>query len=265
MQEDRIYISHLLSDEEMQGLIQKYGCGLESIEFSISENLDCLEEKIEGYHKRLEQMGNPRLILHGPFLDLNPMAYDRLVLQATRLRFEQCYQAARELGAEKIIFHTCYQPKLYLLTGWAERMADFWNSFLDGKSGIEILMENVQDPEVLPVFRVAELVKHPDFGLCFDVGHAHCYAEESVLVWAEKLAPYIRHLHVHDNDGTFDAHDRIGNGTVPVEEILALLYKQNPQLTVTIECSAYADTESSLKSVKILREKIAEKLYLCYT
>lgn len=259
MQDDTIFVSHLLSDEEMQGLIRKYDCGIESIEFSISENLDRLKDKIDSYRCRLDKMGNPKLILHGPFLDLNPMAYDRLVLQATRLRFEQCYQAARELGAEKIIFHTCYQPKLYLLTGWAERMADFWNSFLREKSGIEILMENVQDPEISPILHVAEQVKHPDFGLCLDVGHAHCYAEDSVSMWAEKLGPYIRHLHIHDNDGTVDAHGRIGSGTVPVHEVLIRLYEQNPEVTVTIECSSYEDTEESLKLVKIMREEIAEK------
>ena len=33
-----IYISHLLSDQEMKEVIQKTGAGIESIDFSISEN-----------------------------------------------------------------------------------------------------------------------------------------------------------------------------------------------------------------------------------
>ena len=42
-----IYISHLLPDEEMQELLKSSELGVESIEFSISENLDHLDKTIE--------------------------------------------------------------------------------------------------------------------------------------------------------------------------------------------------------------------------
>ena len=35
-----IYVSHLLSDEEMKEIIERTGVGVESIEFSVAENLD---------------------------------------------------------------------------------------------------------------------------------------------------------------------------------------------------------------------------------
>ena len=44
-----IYISHLLPDEEMQELLKSSELGVESIEFSISENLDHLDKTIETY------------------------------------------------------------------------------------------------------------------------------------------------------------------------------------------------------------------------
>lgn len=146
-----VYVSHLLEDYEMKNIIEKTGCGVESIEFSIAENLDSLYESIRTYDKRLEKMGCPGLTLHGSFLDLNPIAYDRWVLETTRLRFEQAYTAAQMLGASKIVYHTCYIPKVYMLIGWADRMVDFYNRFLEGKQGIQILMENVQDPEIEPI------------------------------------------------------------------------------------------------------------------
>ena len=52
-----IYVSHLLDDVDMRDVIERTGAGVESIEFSISENLDRLEEKIDSYEKRLEEMG----------------------------------------------------------------------------------------------------------------------------------------------------------------------------------------------------------------
>lgn len=42
-----IYVSHLLCDEDMKEICGQYGAGVESIEFSISDNLDRLERKID--------------------------------------------------------------------------------------------------------------------------------------------------------------------------------------------------------------------------
>ena len=46
-----IYVSHLICDEDMKELCCQYGTGVESIEFSISDNLDRLERKMERYQK----------------------------------------------------------------------------------------------------------------------------------------------------------------------------------------------------------------------
>ena len=99
-----IYTSHLLEDTQMQEVVRECATGIESIEFSIAENLDHLEEKISSYRERLWRMGWPHLSLHGPFLDLNPMTYDSLILEATKKRYEQVYEAGRRLEAEKIVF-----------------------------------------------------------------------------------------------------------------------------------------------------------------
>ena len=111
-----IYISHLLPDEEMKGLVTETGTGVESIDFSISDNLDHLGRTIERYQKKLEEMGNPPLTLHGPFLDLNPAAFDSLIREVTMKRFTQCYQAGLELGAKKIVYHSGMIPCVYYLS-----------------------------------------------------------------------------------------------------------------------------------------------------
>ena len=52
-----IYTSHLLEDTQMQEVVRECATGIESIEFSIAENLDRLEEKISSYRERLWRMG----------------------------------------------------------------------------------------------------------------------------------------------------------------------------------------------------------------
>ena len=252
-----LYISHLLEDEDMRQLIMQTEMGVESIEFSISDNLDQLEKKIGEYENRLIKMeagtanavvganatefrSNSRnLTLHGPFLDLNPVAFDSIVQQATMTRYEQCYQAARRLGAKKIIFHSCFVPSVYFLEGWAERMAEFLNRFLENKTEeIQILMENVLDPFPEPFAEVARRVTHPAFGICLDVGHAHCYSEIPCETWISELEPYIRHLHLHDNCGDKDSHLGLGNGTLQKEKILSLI---GSGIDGTIECRSVTD------------------------
>lgn len=249
-----IYVSHLLEDTQMQEMVREYGTGVESIEFSIAENLDNLEEKISSYRERLWRMECPHLSLHGPFLDLNPMTYDSLILEATTKRYEQVYEAARRLEAEKIVFHTCLMPDAYLLIGWAERMAEFFKRFLDGKDGIMVVMENVFDRTPEPMLEVARLVDRPDFKLCLDIGHANCYSEVSVLDWANCFGNYVNHVHVHDNTGEKDSHMALEEGNIPYQEVLALLKQNNPQMDCTIECSSIERVKQSYACLSLLKE-----------
>lgn len=49
------YFSHLLRDEEMKEVIQETGMGVESIEFSIAENLDNFSKTLLSYKKDWEK------------------------------------------------------------------------------------------------------------------------------------------------------------------------------------------------------------------
>ncbi len=180
-----ICISHLLPDEEMKEFTQKYGTGIESIDFSISDNLDHLSETVENYRKKMETMGTDALILHGPFLDINPCAYDSLVREVTMKRFSQCYEAGVLLGAGKIVFHSGMNPYVY-------------------------------------------------------------YKES----WAENLAPYVTHVHVHDNCGDRDSHIGLGKGNLPWKEVLSFL-PENEQRTWTVECMKKADVQACLDALHV--------------
>ena len=70
-----IYISHLLPDHEMSEIIEQTGVGIESIEFSIADNLDHLNDSIGSYRERLKFMDCRGLTLHGPFMNIDPAAF----------------------------------------------------------------------------------------------------------------------------------------------------------------------------------------------
>lgn len=238
-----LYISHLLPDTEMEEVLAQTGAGLECIEFSIADNLDCLAKKVREYEKRLQRMKPKGLALHGPFLDLNPAAYDMEIRKATAKRYDQAYTAARALGADKIVFHSCFYPQIYFLEGWAERVIDFYQEFLETHQEIEIVMENVLMPVWMPIAEIAEKLTYPNFGLCLDVGHANCYSKIPVDIWCEKLLPYLRHIHLHDNDGLRDAHAALGSGTIPLEKLQKQLLGK--EVSYTIECNTKQDVMKS--------------------
>lgn len=76
---------------------------------------------------------------------------------------------------------------------------------------VENGMEKVADFE--RTLAVVEEIHSPYCGLCCDVGHAHCYRHDLEGVM-DAMAPWLVTMHLHDNDGTRDAHDLPGNGTL---------------------------------------------------
>ena len=247
-----IYISHLLPDETMKNILQETGAAVESIDFSISDNLDRLPEALSEYKRKLKEMGNPDLILHGPFLDINPCAYDSLVRQATMTRFDQCYEAGCQLGAKKIVFHSGMLPNVYYKESWAEHVSIFWSEFLETHQDLEIVMENVFENDWEMDLDVIQRVNRPNFKLCLDIGHCHCYSSADVREWAENLAPYVSHVHIHDNSQEKDSHLGLGKGNLPWKEVLALLPETDGR-TWTIESMREDDVRTSLLALSYAR------------
>lgn len=247
-----LYLSHLIPDSDMADLLDGYDLGVESIEFSIGYCLDAGGGRVTAYRQRLEEMGaKGPLSLHGPFLDLNPVSWDAKVAQVTRERFSQVYGAALELGAEKIVYHTCFVPTTNLLDGWTQRMISFWRDFMEDKGAkISVCLENVFDPSYAPLGEIARGVDHPAFGLCLDVGHAHCFSADPVQEWIWELAPYIRHFHLHDNHGKQDEHLGIGQGDLPWMPVLEAIQERVPWADATIENPDRRACEVSLAALE---------------
>ena len=249
----RIFISELLDPD---GLREFSGtCGIELTRFSIADELDRLEDAISEVDYACP------LTVHGPFLDLNPATWDREARRVTALRFHQAYAAARALGAQKLVLHTGFMPRANILEGWAPRIADFFGEFMADHGDIPVALENVLDPLWAPMLEVWRRVHHPNFGLCLDVGHAHCYSMETVTAWAEGLLPALTHVHLHDNHGPrplnviADEHLALGDGTLPLVPLMEILGQRN-NLTYTIECASKAAVLRSLGALKAQDQRV---------
>lgn len=164
-----------------------------------------------------------KILLSGPFIDLNPGSAERLIQDATRRRFEECWHFAKSIHATEIIFLSSYLPLIKLPVydaGWLQHSVAFWNTFLNAiDRNVTISLCNTFEYHPDLMVRVVEEVHRPQFRLALDIGHFLVYAQESLTSWLNKSAPYLSSVYVHSNDGQIDSHDEVGRGVLSCAQI----------------------------------------------
>ena len=61
------------------------------------------------------------------------------------------------------------------------------------------------------------------------------------------LAPYIRHVHINDNDGVNDLHRPVGSGVIDWKQFRVLKEKYFADATILIETSSIEEQKASLQ------------------
>ena len=212
------------------------GFGLELTEYTRSENLgnDFAQTDLI-VRKKLSAV--PKAILHAPYNEMFPCAFDDGIKQLAWDRFERAVEIALGYGIKKIVFHTGYLFYLYYPAWFVPQTAIFWNKFLKTHPGdYEVCLENVYEETPDIQYDLIQRIKDPRARLCLDIGHANCMGGPPVREWIKKLAPYLSHYHIHDNMGPpHDYHYALGKGNMPLEEILSLARELTPKATYTLE------------------------------
>ena len=187
-------------------------------------------------------------MLHAPFAELSPCAVDPLVREVAQKRFRQTLTMAQALGISKIVIHSGFIPYIYFPEWFVAESVRFWREFLESVPENTVLcLENVMDPGPEMLVQVAEGVNDPRLRLCLDVGHANtCIAETKPMNWLDPMAPWLDHLHLHNNDGGNDLHASLDRGTIPTEALLERVLTLCPEATLTLENQTCAPSLDAL-------------------
>lgn len=232
MKREQIYLSTV--DPRAGELARELGLGVEIAEYCTAWNMDReypqTDERLRG-----ALAGNPRRILHGPFNELFPCAIDPEARDLAARRYRQAIALARDYGADKVVIHAGFNPWLYYPVWFREQSAVFWREFLAEDPGVEIVLENVLEQEPEWMTEILRAVDSPRLRLCLDVGHVNAYSPVDTAEWLRRCAPWISHFHLHNNNGTRDAHDPLFRGSIPMEELLTLAGDLCPEATFTLE------------------------------
>jgi sugar phosphate isomerase/epimerase len=248
-----IYLTQFGNWDEVKRLTASYGLGFESYVFTMGRMLDNLPLSASHFMHEFRPLYGNGLSFHGPFIDLNPGAYEPMVRSVTKTRFEQCYAAARMAKASKIVFHSGYNLCLYHVESWEANTIDFWKEFMSDKDeSIQICLENLQDPDPESIVRVVDAVDHPAFFACFDVGHANIWSKVPVEAWITYLGNRIRHLHLNNNDGKHDLHSALDTGTLDIVPLLEKVLQTAPGADWVLEMRNAQAVESSMELINKL-------------
>ena len=194
----RLHLSGM--DSHAPELARKWGLGLEVTDFCYAPMLDdpatlpAVREKMAGID---------HFWLHAPFAELAPCAVDPLVREVTARRYRQALSAARQLGIRRLVIHSGYIPLVYFPEWFTEQSVAFWREFLpEVPEDMVLALENVMDETPQLMTDIVRQVDDPRLGLCLDVGHANsCASRTPPLDWIAPMAPYLRHVHLHNNLG----------------------------------------------------------------
>lgn len=205
---------------------------------------------------RLKEQG-VRLALHLPFTDLSPGSVDPLIRDASLRRLASAFELAKVYAPEHMVGHPIYNADSWDFEPqrWAASCAEVWEEGLkEWPQHPPLFLENIFEQEPQPLAVLMQMLQHRDVGICFDVGHWHSfsrgYMRGNLELWIETLAPWIRHLHLHDNDGSMDQHKGLGRGSIDFASFFSLLAKHGASPGITFEPHSEEDFFQSLAFVQ---------------
>jgi len=162
---------------------------------------------------------------HGPFMDLAPGGVDECIRKATVTRLERTMELVGLFRPKSVVFHAGYDDSRYHAhrNEWLSGSLATWESITRSAEdmGVIIHLENVyeQTPEMIAT--LLDEMSSEYLGFCLDMGHMNVFGKVPLSEWLDALAPHLREVHLHDNDGHNDEHAPIGSGTAPFEELFS--------------------------------------------
>ncbi len=208
------------------------------------------EVELRAIRNGLDRYGR-RLTIHGPYMEMSPGSADDARRLRTVEKLDRVFEVMRVLRPTNVVFHAG-RTRERDIDEWLERSLETWSPYVPEAAdmGVSIGIENIFDREPGPLKRLVTAVDAPNFGVCIDSGHLNIYSEASLEEWITELGPYIKEVHLHDNNGGADEHLPIGEGTVDFPLLFALLAEHAHDPVLTLEQHGAEQVARGLKAVR---------------
>lgn len=192
--------------------------------------------------------------VHSPISDMNLASPNESIRNASIDQIKKSIKLANQLDTEVVVVHPGQIP--FLARIFKEKIMEHnFNSLKDcavyaQEMGVEMCVENMPDMEgylFKDINNLNNLVDQLEVFMTLDVGHAHNTGFSTTEM--VKL-PRMKHIHLSDNDGSFDNHEALGKGTIDFDNLLKNLKNINYSGVLTLEVKNRAEINESLKFLK---------------
>ena len=239
--------------EESLKLASEYGAGFEYNDFFAPDILEDERKRQDVVAAYKDRVLPEYCTLHGAFYDVIPFSADMRIREIATLRIGQSMEAAREMDAKAVVFHTGYNPALNSETyveRWIEANVRFWSEVLEHYPATNIYLENTFEATPVLFEKLSErLSKYENYGVCLDYAHA-CLSKTAPEEWAKQLGPFVKHIHINDNDGVSDLHRAWGDGTLDREAFYCCYETYLQGSAILVETGKIEDTIRSFCKLK---------------
>ncbi len=196
-----------------------------------------------------------RVTFHAPFMDLRPGAVDPGIRAVSRERLRQVFDLVSLFRPRTVVCHPSFDARYYVSTEmqWLENSLSLWGDFAERAAELDTLLvlENVYESTPRQLARLLKGLASPHVRFCLDTGHFNAFSNAPLTAWLEELGDFLGEIHLHDNDGSRDAHLPIGEGNFPFPELFAFLRQREPKPILTLEAHS---TEHFLRTVATLEK-----------
>jgi sugar phosphate isomerase/epimerase len=212
------------------------------------------EYPYDSISKDLVDSYNIKITVHSPLSDINIASYNETIRKSSVSLIKNSIELASSMKPGLVVVHPGQIPILgkkfgeKILANSKESLSECSRYAED--RGVMLCVENMPNIDGLLGKDINELDKMvEDLGayMTLDVGHAHNMGFEI----SEMLqSPLIKHIHLSDNDGSFDNHNAIGSVNIDFETLFKELNNRNYHGILVVEVK---DPESVTESLDYLK------------
>lgn len=203
--------------------------------------------------------------IHGPFYGIDIGCKDRAIQAVVQQRLLQGLEFAQIVGASHMVVHSPFmafgspfsaiQPKTLAST---IQIANHIMAPVVAKAaeiGCLLVIETIQDQQPQHLRSLITSFNSPWVRHSIDVGHVRITMTRggaSVPEWIRQNGDLLEHVHLQDNDGSYDAHLGLGQGDINFTSIFATLqgFAHRPRLI--LELNNHHDIPQSWQYLKNL-------------
>jgi sugar phosphate isomerase/epimerase len=194
--------------------------------------------------------------IHTPLSDVNIASLNESIRKASVEEVIKSINLASKVGSEALVVHPGHMA--FLARKFQEKIRE--NSLISLKEcsrfaeerGIKLCVENMPDMEGMickDLDELNELVQEIGALMTIDVGHAH-----NVGISIDEILKYdnIGHIHLSDNDGSFDNHNAVGSKDIDFKSLFEGLNKKKFDGILVVEVTNKNEILESLDYIKKL-------------